>query len=503
MKGPLFTRLGTLSMVGALCLIGAAVAVSQQRVLETAGQEHAEALSLTFRKVSNQALPAVVSVETRTKAMQITQQNGEASPFGDEMFERFFGNDPRLRDMMRQRSVPPRRGAGSGFIIDAGGIVLTNSHVVENADTVVVRLNDGREIEAVSWAADPRSDVAIVRLDVDEPLPTIAFGDSDSMEVGDWVLALGNPFDIGTTVTAGIISAKQRNTGINERENYLQTDAAINPGNSGGPLVNLHGEVIGINTAISSSSGGYDGVGFAIPINSARWVAEQLMTSGSVRRAYLGVVLVPIETELREGLGLPLGQGALIGEVRSDTPAAKAGLKAGDVVVKCNGQTVRDQSALQGMVEALQIGESYPFEVLRYADGGTVRETISVTVEEMPGNFTPAMERSRRSKSPATEESESFNELGLKIGELTQERRQQLQLADEVHGVVITDVEPDSPAANADLSVGDVIEKLGAVEVSSPEEFGEALNAAKGSSGVPVLVRRGDAPRFVFLKLSK
>ncbi len=502
MKSVTQSRVGVASIIGITCVVGAAIALSQQAALQSVGQEHAEALSHAFRSVSNMTLPAVVSVETRTKAVQLSQEESSQAPDGNDPFEQFFRSDPRLRDMFRQQSIPPRRGAGSGFIIDPQGVILTNSHVVENADTVLVRLQDGREIEATSWVSDPRSDVAIIRIEVDDALPTIAFGDSDQMEIGDWVLALGNPFDLGTTVTAGIISAKQRTTGINERESYLQTDAAINPGNSGGPLVNLQGQVIGINTAISSSSGGYDGVGFAIPINSARWVAEQLMTSGSVRRAYLGVVLVPMDTALRKGMKLPFDQGALIGEVRADTPAAKAGLKTGDVVVKCDGKTVHDQSHLQGLVEALEIGKSYPFEVLRYTGDGTVRETISVTMEEMPEEFTPAMRRSNRG-SRGTPKAESFNEIGVEIAALNTERREQLGLARDVQGVVITAVKPDSPAADAELEAGDVIEKFGAFEVTSPEEFEKALKSVAGSEGVPVLVRRGEAPRFVFLKLSK
>lgn len=288
MREPQRSSFWVLTAVAGVCLGAAAVALSQpgDKQPQTREMATAENLSVAFRDVAKRVLPAVVSIETRTKAVEVS--TNEELPFDDELFQQFFGNRPELREMFRNRRIPPREGKGSGFIIDASGIVLTNSHVVEDADRIVVRLHDGREIEARSWASDARSDVAIVRIEAEHPLPAVPLGNSDQSEIGDWVLALGNPFDIGVTVTAGIISAKGRATGINERENYLQTDAAINPGNSGGPLVNLAGEVVGINTAISTRSGGYDGVGFAIPVNMARWVAEQLVEEGRVRPGLSG-----------------------------------------------------------------------------------------------------------------------------------------------------------------------------------------------------------------------
>ena len=261
------------AVLAALLLVGAAVGMAQREsgrgaAVNTAADEHE--LSSVFRHITKQALPSVVSIETIGKAVEVTR-----SPFFDERspFRRFFENDPQLREFFEElprQQLPPSHGMGSGFIIDPSGIILTNNHVVRNAERVKVKLQDGREFVATDVKTDPRSDVAIVRIEADRPLPVLPLGNSDRIEIGDWVLAVGSPFGLQGTVTAGIISAKGRGPGIASREDFLQTDAAINPGNSGGPLLNLNGEAIGINTAISTRSGGYDGIGFAIPINMAK-----------------------------------------------------------------------------------------------------------------------------------------------------------------------------------------------------------------------------------------
>ena len=263
-----------------------------------------ENLSAAFRMVSESAIPAIVAIETKTKSRVVEQDVGadnqaapsENSPFGDDpILREFFGRGRghgQGQGGRRRFQIPEKQGAGSGFVIDASGVVVTNAHVVDGADEVLVRLADGTEIQADKWVGDSITDVAIIMLKPDKPLTAVSFGDSDAMQIGDWVLALGNPFDLGTTVTAGIISATDRKgLNINSREHFLQTDAAINPGNSGGALVNMNGEVIGINTAISTRSGGYDGVGFAIPSNQARQIVEKLRQDGTVNRAFLGVAL--------------------------------------------------------------------------------------------------------------------------------------------------------------------------------------------------------------------
>ncbi len=490
-------KFGMFAAVGSVCLIVAAVALAQQQLTvpgANPGVAHAEALSMTFRGVAKAVLPAVVSIETRTKAVTINQPGGQ-SPFDDERFKQFFGENFKGFEQFQQRQqrqMPQQHGAGSGFIIDSSGVILTNAHVVNGAERVIVKLEDGRELTATDWHADPRSDVAIIRVDAGEPLPSVPMGNSDKMEIGDWVLALGNPFDIGTTVTSGIISAKGRNTGINERESYLQTDAAINPGNSGGPLVNLRGEVVGINTAISTRSGGYDGVGFAIPVNNARWVADQLVATGSVKRAYLGVQLQGMTPQLRKQFGVPNGHGALVAHVFDGSPAGDAGLQAGDVILNFAGHDVEHSTQLQGIVEQLDVGETYPMTVLR--DGSET--DLQVTLREMPRDFTPAMQR-LNGPGTASPETEAFNELGLEIGAVDSDAAKQSGVAEDAEGVFVTSVEPNSPAAQAGIRTGDIIEKVGTQKVNSPEEFEKAAGELSLNEGVVMLVRRGAATHFV------
>jgi len=466
-------------------------------------------MSMNFRDVANRVLPAVVSIEATTKARTVAMdgdEGGGIEAFGDnEGLKQFFGQDPRLQEMFRQRGMgggaggqrrmPAQRGAGSGFIIDPAGIVMTNSHVVDGADAVTVHLQDGRFLKAESWIADPRSDVAIIRLaNTNGPLPSLKMGDSDTAVVGDWCLAVGNPFDIGTTLTAGIISARGRAPSINEREDFIQTDAAINPGNSGGPLVNLAGEVIGINTAISTRSGGYDGVGFAIPGNMARWVAEQLMQDGTVRRAYLGVALQPMTPNLRESFGVGPSEGALIGEVLPDSPGKKAGLTAGDVVLEFDGHKVANQTELQGIVEQLEPGKPYKALVLR--DGK--RTAMDVTVEKMPSDYTPAM--SRTVKHDKGEASVPSGKLGLSAVEMSDQIREQLGLPEDLHGVVIKNVRSEGPASGAGLQQGDVVMKVGGVAVNSIDEFQKAIESQSLDQGIRLHVRRGKLAFFAVLK---
>lgn len=487
-----------LAIASGICVGAGAVALSQpEEKLAPAPIRTPEDLSVSFRNVAEQVLPAVVSIRTETKAREIAVDD-QMLPQQEEFFRQFFGNDPRFREFFenQRRRIPRREGTGSGFIVSEKGIVLTNSHVVESADRVTVRLYDGREIEAKSWDIDPRSDVAVVRLETNEDLPYLSLGDSDEMQVGDWVLALGNPFDVGTTVTAGIISATGRGPGINEREDYLQTDAAINPGNSGGPLVNLYGDVVGINTAISTRSGGYDGIGFAIPANMVRWVANQLMESGTVRRAYLGVALQELTPELRNQFGVDVGQGALVGQVFPDTPSAKAGVQPGDVILKFSGKPITNRSALQDIVERSEPGKSYKLDVLR--DGQMI--ALDVKLEQMPEDYTEALRRARRS-SPAEPQSESeISALGIEVTDLTSELAEQLGLKYERSGIVVKSVAPDSIAAEAGLQPGDLIQRVGTKPVKDVAAFRQVLKNADLAKGVLLHIRRGEGSAFVVVK---
>jgi len=473
------------------------------------GADAAKSLSAAFRRVARDAVPAIVSIETISRT--VAQRSGdveemlEGTPFGD-----MFRDDPRFRDMFKQRGRTPRRqyrqhAEGSGFIIDAKGIVVTNSHVVSGAETVKVKLKDGREFLGTDIKTDPRTDVAVVRIKSDEPLPTVKLGDSDSAEVGDWVVAIGSPFGLDATVTAGIVSAKGRGPKITEREDFIQTDAAINPGNSGGPLLNLDGEVIGVNTAISTRSGGYDGVGFAVPINMVRWVANQLISDGTVHRAYMGVAIQPMTTKLAPHFGVPHGKGAIVNEVFPGSPAEASGLKQGDVVLKAGGFEISGDRGLQSVIERLKPGQNYPMIVLR--DGKEL--TLTVQVKEMPKDYATSV--ARRAKAQETEEpapaaepkSTKVDALGVDVADVTPAMARELGMEGAVSGVVITSVKEDGPAQNAALREGMVISKVGQKSVKSVAELQAALKDVPAGKGISLLVRTQRGSQFVPLELEK
>jgi serine protease Do len=462
----------------------------------------AEALSSGFRHAAKAALPAMVSIEVRGKVSQASSGHGGDldEMFGNSPFGEMFKHDPRLKEFFRgggQRQMPRTHGMGSGFIIDPSGIILTANHVVADSDEVKVKLHDGREFVATDVKTDPSTDVAIVRIRADGNLPFVRMGDSDAVDVGDWVVAIGSPFGLDATVTAGIISAKGRGPGIAKREDFLQTDAAINPGNSGGPLLNLNGEVVGINTAISTRSGGYDGIGFAVPINLAKWVADQLIEKGMVSRAYLGVSIQTVDSELSKQFNVPVGKGALVTQVLSGSPAAAAKVEAGDLVLKFDGKDVHGPRDLQGVVERLQAGHAYPMVVLR--DGNEM--TIKVTAREMPKDFSLA------SHSPVDEESapearevDKFADLGIEIEASKPDVLQKLGFSSDTAGVVVTSVKEDSPAAQASIREGMVIEKVGSKRVTTPAEFKEAVHSASLDKGILLLVRTPRGSQFVVVR---
>jgi len=488
------------AIIGSACLVGAAVGMAQKDVssdLPTAANVHE--LSNVFREISKRAMPSIVSIETVSKTSQVSDQR--MTPFDDNSpFKDLFENDPRFKDMFKQfqnapRRAPRRMGTGSGFIINKSGLIMTNSHVVNGADVVKVTLNDGREFTATDIKTDPRSDVAVIRIDAPN-LQAIPLGDSSKMEIGDWVLAIGNPFGIGMSVTNGIISAKSRGPGINDREDYLQTDAAINPGNSGGPLLNLRGEVIGINTAISSRSGGYDGVGFAIPVNMARWVSGQLIDHGMVKRSFLGVGIQPISSDLSKSFDIKVGQGAIITQVMEGSPAAAADLQTGDIILNFASKEVSGPRNLQGIVEQLEVGKSYTMELLR--DGKRIQK--SVTMQEMPKSFSVAKDESPLKDSGKPKQKTSVNDLKIEVQALTKELANQLGYSDGVNGVVITSVEPGSAAEEAGLMKGMIIEKIGTTEVSTMDQFNQGLKEAKGKDSVLLLVRNHSGARFVVVQ---
>jgi len=460
------------------------------------GKQHAEAtdvrqLSKVFREVSKKARPAIVEIRTTGKAQNVGNpmgEGGEDNPMGE-----LFKNQPELRQFFRQRQgqgqpVVPH-GMGSGFVIDPRGIIMTNRHVVNGASEVKVRFADGREYVATGIKTDPRTDIAILRVTPasGEHFEALPLGNSDQEEVGDWVLAIGSPFGLDMTVTAGIVSAKGRHIDKTDREDFIQTDAAINPGNSGGPLLNLDGEVIGINTAISTRSGGYEGLGFAVPINMAHWVSDQLITKGAVRRAYLGVGIQQVNATIAAVLHVNAGEGAIVGEIKKNSPAEKAGLKTQDVILDFNGQKVDGPSDLAGVVERLDVGKTYPMTIIR--DGK--RTSIPVTVLEMPSHYSVFEKEDAEqgnTENNATPETMSFDDMGLEVRELTPQLATQLGLKD-VKGVAVGTVKPGSPAAEAGLSEGMVIETVNKKTVTSPEQFKEALQHTSLKNGMIFQVR--------------
>jgi serine protease Do len=402
---------------------------------------------------------------------------------------RFFRDMPGM-----PRGPRAVAGAGSGVIIDPAGVILTANHVVDGAGKVLVRLKDGREFDAADIKRDPKSDLAIIRIKGAENLKAAKLGDSDKMEVGDWVLALGDMFQLEGTVTAGIISAKGRPLPRSStRTDFLQTDAAINPGSSGGPLINLDGEVIGINDAIHTRTGANDGVGFAIPSNLAKWVANQLTTTGAVKRAYLGIGIQTLTHQLAEQFGLKVREGVLVGDVQPRSPAAEAGIKVGDVILKLNGKPVGDMQQLVNMVDRSPVNGKVSVEILR--DGK--RMEIPVTLHEQPSDYGLQARRfGGRGNKP---EPAKVDKLGIQVDTLTNEVAEQLGLK-AGEGVVITGVASGSLADRAGLAPGTVITQVNHKQVKSVSDYQKALDSRPLSQGALLWVRTAEGARFIAIR---
>jgi serine protease Do len=410
----------------------------------------------SFAPVVKKVTPSVVKVFTALKGNQDQLPDG---PWWDAPFlRRFFDEDFGGGGLRRNPRLPRQHGVGSGVIITKDGYLVTNHHVVDGAEQVKVALADGREWTAKVIGADPKTDVAVLKVNAHD-LPAIEMADSDQIEVGDVVLAIGNPFGIGQTVTLGMVSAKGRgNMGL-DYEDFIQTDAAINPGNSGGALVDAEGRLIGINTAILSRSGGYQGIGFAIPTNLARYVVESLTREGRVTRGYLGVMIQDVTPALAKEFGLKQSSGALVGDVEPKGPAAKAGFQSGDVVLEFNSKTVRDSRQLKLQVAQAKPGQTVPVKILR--EGST--RTLNVTLKELPGSD----ELAKRAPADA-EDTGTLN--GVTVGDLDTRTRRALGAPEHVQGAVVTEVEPDSAAAEAGLRPGDVILEINRAPVGNARD---------------------------------
>ncbi|HIE79862.1 MAG TPA: DegQ family serine endoprotease [Nitrospinaceae bacterium] len=443
-----------------------------------------------FVEIAKKQNPAVVNVSTKAKAETAHKnfrvprpgpgQNKSPDPFRD-FYDRFFGERPNQR---------PKRGMGSGFVIDKEGHILTNYHVIEGAGEIVVILDDNgteKEYTATLVGSDPKTDIALIKINREsgdnKDFPFLRLGSSENLEVGEWVVAIGNPFGLSHTVTVGVVSALGRSIGAGPYDEFIQTDASINPGNSGGPLINIEGDVIGINTAIiSGNTGGNVGIGFAIPINIAKGILKDLRERGTVTRGWLGVMIQKITPDLAKSFGLSQSEGALVGDVIPDGPAAKGGVKRGDVIVMFDGQQVKDMEDLPKIVAATRPNSVVDVEVIR--DGS--RMTLSVSIELLEDSQETVVAKA--------------DPLGLQVQDITEELAQSLKL-ESVEGVLVSDVTAGNAAAEAGIRRGDVISEMNRSIVKDMRDYQNLMASVQKGSSVLFLVKRGGSTIYIAVKV--
>lgn len=444
--------------------------------------------------------PAVVTITTTMKAESVaapgTSPFGEDSPF-NEQFRQFFGQQgiPMPRQAPEQPQSQRAQALGSGFIISPDGYIVTNNHVIDKAMNIKVTLDDGTELPATLIGADPKSDLAVVKVEAKKPLPTVAWGDSDRLKLGDQILAIGNPFGIGTTVTAGIVSARGRDLHSGPYDDFIQIDAPINHGNSGGPLVDGDGKVVGINTAIYSPNGGSVGVGFAIPSDQAQVIVAKLIKSGSIEHGFIGVQIQPVTADVANAIGLDKPEGALVASVNDDTPAAKAGIKTGDVITAVGGKPISSPRDLSRMVADLAPGDREAFTIWRQGASKDLRLTIGESGQEQQASADTGKDASAAEKVPT---------IGIGLADITDDIRQALNLPAQEKGAIIESVAPDKPAADAGLQAGDIIVSVNQQTVKSAAEAKTAVaDAGKaGRKAVLLLIQRGDTKSFITVPFS-
>lgn len=438
--------------------------------------------SKAFSEIVSAVSPAVVNIST-TKVFKRDSEPLFEDPFFD-FFKPF--HDLRMPKKWKEQSL------GSGVIVSSDGYIITNNHVVEKSDEIKVTLLDKRMFKGRIVGADPKTDIAIVKIDAAN-LPTIPWGDSEKLQVGEFVLAIGNPYGLSHTVTMGIISAVGRaNVGIADYEDFIQTDAAINPGNSGGPLVNIKGELIGINTAIFSKTGGYQGIGFAVPTNMVRPLMSQLIQKGKIIRGWLGVTIQEMTPEIAQKFGLEKSRGALVSDVTKGSPAEKAGILRGDIVIEFNRKEVKDVASLRNMVSQSKVGSDVLIKILRSGKEYTVR----LVVAELPREVTEVAP----DQMPDDSEMGAFT--GLTVMGLTKEIARQLGLSKDERGVVVVKVEPATPADEAGIKKGDIIKEIDRKQISNLEDYNRIASITKRNDTVLLFVARGDKKFYVTLKAS-
>ncbi|MBK8907801.1 MAG: DegQ family serine endoprotease [Rhodospirillales bacterium] len=482
-------------------MVGAAVATPILASPSVEARDASDKLAgMSFADVIEEASPAVVRIAatrshpqgsaTGEPQFQVPEQFRDG-PLG-EFFDRFFREQPPGLPGDRGGTLPHAAATGSGFIVDEDGIVVTNNHVIRNADNLKITLKDGRTFDAEVVGVDEKTDLAVLRLESDDALPVVKWGDSDATRVGDWVVAVGNPFGLDGTVTAGIVSARGRDLGAGPYDDFIQIDASINQGNSGGPLFDGSGKVIGVNTAIYTPNGGNVGIGFAIPSNIAADVVAELQEKGVVERGFLGVMIQPVTDEIADSLGLDSSSGALVAEVTADSAAAKAGIQRGDVILRFDGKAIEGPRDLSRTVAESGIGVEKQLELWR--DGKDM--TLAVTLGEAPKQIA--------SSASGASETQALDELGFAIAPLDAQARSRLELDEGVSGVVIVDVDGAKQAGQKGLRPGDVITSVDKQPVSRPIDVVNAIAAAKNSDKKAVLFlveRQGDS-RFVALSLT-
>jgi serine protease Do len=432
-----------------------------------------------FATLAEQLRPAVVNISTaKTVKPRSPAYHGPQQPGRDlfeEFFERFFRELPQ--------SSRKERSLGTGFIISEDGYILTNDHVVDGADEIKVKLSDGRVFSGKVRGLDPKLDLALIKIEAGKELPVARLGDSDKLRIGEWVMAIGNPFGLEQTVTVGIVSAKGRVIGAGPYDDFIQTDASINPGNSGGPLFNLRGDVVGINTAIAA---GGQGIGFAIPVNMAKSIVAQLRDDGKVTRGYLGVVVQPLSEELAQSFGLDRPRGALVSEVVKDSPAERAGIRRGDVILKFDGQAIDERNDLPRVVAAARVGKSARVSVFRDGQERELQVEVGRLAEE--GDDAPAS-------------ADTGGELGLTVSAITPELARRYELSPESRGILVTAIKAGSAAANANLRSGDLIVEVDGREIETVKAFDAATGRNTRGKVLRLLIQRRDTLFYTTLRV--